>query len=65
MKLVDQPYEAYQICYTCEEEGNCFHMENVWFKWEECLKSKKRMAGLVKSKKKNNNDKNNNNANKH
>ena len=29
MKPVDQPYEAHQICDTCEEEGECFHGKNV------------------------------------
>ena len=38
MKPVDQPYEAHQICDTCEEEGECFHGKSVWLKWEECLK---------------------------
>ena len=38
MKPVDQPYEAYQICDTCEEEGECFHGKSVWFNREEYLK---------------------------
>ena len=24
MKPVDQPYEAHQICDTCQEDGECF-----------------------------------------
>ena len=27
MKPVEQPYEAYQICDTCEEDGGCFMEE--------------------------------------
>ena len=27
MKPVEQPYEAHQICDTCEEDGGCFMAE--------------------------------------
>ena len=56
MKPVEQPYEAHQICDTCQEDGECFMEEMFDLTGRSVWKSKKRMAGPVKP--------NDNNANK-
>ena len=56
MKPVDQPYEAHQICDTCQEDGEFFMEEMFDLTGRSVWKSKKRMAGPVKP--------NDNNANK-